>query len=599
MSHNKKRNFAPIITILIIALGIIAAAGFLLHSLFFGNGNGEADLHVPNMDEVNFFDYHRHLDARHIHVVINGEIMTLPDAPLFIDGQLHLPAGFLREYVDRHIFWEKTSSRLTITNADEVMRFRPNEDEYTVNWEVHPLAHPIRQIAGMAYMSAEMIMEKYPVDIIFQAEYNFVILQSHRYRRMIYEVMMDEEEYEFIPKRFGSNDQYPIMARLYPGDRVTFFGDYYGGFYRVQTENGLSGYVLAENLRLINMIPAIPEIEQRRPVTRAANEPVNLVWHLRNVGNPETWYVPHGVTVLSPVWLTFNEDLSGDIISRANHAYVNWAHSHGMEVWPMIQDADRDGAFCSGISRAVLTDAYVRDHVIAQLMGFVEYFNLDGIQINYEVVQPDFAEEWIQFLRELAVPMRRAGAVMSVTVKPPFPHNMFWNRTEIGLTSDYAIIMAYDEHWSTKDTAGPVASFNFVANAVRNTLNEIPVDQVVLALPTYVRIWREEFVDGEWRLVDNNRLGVAQRSVGMSYARNFIESRGGEFLWDYVIRQYYAEVEFEQNGTEMRYRVWLEDLRSIDEKLWLVGRYDLVGAAFWQKGLELPAMWELVYGHLN
>ena len=610
------------IPIIIIAVGIIAAAGFLIINLFFGQGSNGLGRPQPNMEEVHFFDYYdnSHLAPGRMYAVINGEIITAHAAPTFIDGRLYLPADFLRAHVDRYIFWEQGSNRLTITTIDEVKRFRPNEDTYTVNWQSRPLVHPIREIAGMAYMSADMVMERYPVTIKHQEEYNFVILNFHRYQRLIYnvvEAVPEENEPQnetnedfFVPLRFGASDQYPIMARLHPGDNVVNLGavpreeneddeENYDIFYRVQAENGLTGYVLAENLAFGHVIAAIPQVEERRPVTRAANEPVNLAWHLIDVGNPAAWYVPQGVNVLSPWWFTFDDiALNGDIISLANHAYVNWAHSNGMAVWPMLQDADRTGRFDPAISRAVLEDAYVRDHVIRQLMNFIEYFNLDGIQVDYEVVPPDIADQWIQFLRELAVPMRQAGAVLSVAAKVPMPHNMFWNRTEIGLTVDYIIIMAYDEYWQTSPVAGPVASFDFVLNGVRNTLNEVPNYQIIVALPTYVRIWREEFVDGEWQLVFNLR-GETPRQVGMAYARVIVTSRGGEFAWDYITRQYYAEVEFIENNIEVRYRVWLEDLRSMNEKLTVFTRYDLAGVAFWQKGLELPAMWEMVYGHLN
>ncbi|MCL2377306.1 MAG: glycosyl hydrolase family 18 protein [Defluviitaleaceae bacterium] len=608
-SHRRRKGSSALIPILIIAVGIIATAGFLVHSLFFGDSAAETARQEPNMEEVSFFEYegNRHLNANHIHAVINGEITTHHSAPIFIDGSLHLPADFLRAYIDRYIFWEQNSNRLTITNANEVMRFRPNEDTYTSNWQPQPLAHPIREDGGMAYMSADMIMERYPVTISYQEEYNFVIVQLHRYQRRIYAVIADEEDDEdfFVPMRFGPDDQHPIMSRLNPGDRVISLnevprGEYYDGFFRVQIENGLTGYVLAENLGFVDIILAIPQIETRRPMTRAANEPINFAWHM-NIGCPDAWRAPQGMNVISPVWFAFaDDDTNGDIVSRARHDYVTWAHNNGMEVWPMLQDADRDLRFSSIISRAVLEDAYVRDHVIAQLMGFIEEYNLDGIQVDYEVVPPDIADQWIQFLRELSVPMREAGAVLSVAVKVPAPHNMFWNRTEIGLTVDYVIIMAYDEHWTTIDTAGPVASFGFVEDAIRNTLNEVPPYQVVVALPTYARIWREEFVDGEWQLVWSLR-NETPRAVGMgnALARDTITSRGGEFFWDYIMRQYYGEVEFTENGVEVRYRVWLQDLRSMDEKLGLVRRNNLAGVGFWTKELGVPALWDLVYEHLN
>ena len=622
-SYKHKKGPSSLIPILVIAIGIIAAAGFLVYSLFFGQDSSEEIAgQMPNMEEINFFDYHGngHLTAGRMYATINGEIITSHYAPTFIEGRLYFPADFLRAHIDRYIFWEQNSSRLTITNIDEVMRFSPNDETYTINWQPQPLTDPIREVSGMAYMSADMVMERYSVTIMHQEEYGFIILDLPYYERHIYEIIEIVEEDEineeyteqsgenedsFVPMRFGPSDQHPIMARLHPGDRVVNFGAAQDEeenddiFLRIQAENGLIGYVAAANLDSVEYIPAVTRLEMRRLITRTLDEPINLAYHLMNVNNPDTWYAPQGVNVLSPMWFRFDpEARNGDIISWARHDYVQWAHRNGIEVWPAIMDMFEGGNFSNEVAQLVLLDAEIRDHVIAQLMQLIETYNLDGINIDYEQVRAPESEHWIQFLRELAVPMRQSGAILSVAAKVPIPDNMFWNRTEIGLASDFIVIMAYDEHWSSSPIAGPVASFNFVADGVQNTLNEVPPHQVVVALPTYVNIWREEFVDGEWQLVFNLRRETP-RQVGMPLAYDIVTSQGGEFVWDYITRQYYAEIEIVDDGLEIRYRVWLEDLRSMREKLALVRQHNLAGVGFWQKGLELPALWAEVYATLN
>ena len=47
-----------------------------------------------------------------------------------------------------------------------------------------------------------------------------------------------------------------------------------------------------------------------------------------------------------------------------------------------------------------------------------------------------------------------------------------------------------------------------------------------------------------------------------------------------------------ENGK--RYRIWMEDGRSISLRMRLVNRHNLAGAAFWRKGFEKPHIWELV-----
>ena len=618
-----------------VRVNCIAAFAMLVFAMTGLAGCGERyeeddeEIIEPNMEEISFFDYigNRLLDRNTFNVVAGGEILVGARPPRIIDDQLHLSAEFLRAHVDEHIFWENNTGRLTISTVDEISRFYPDQYSYTVNWQPQELATPIRQIGDMAYISVEMVMNLYDVDIRHSDDYNFVVLDFNFNGRAYYEIVMpqsgddeggggngrsgqgsqgnqdnqdNQDRLHFVPMRFGPNDQYPIMARLNEGDvLISHNANLQQGqeshYIRLQKENGLIGYVLADNIRQIAVTPHNPPLSQYRPITRDLGRPINLAYHLIGINNPDSWYAPPGVNVLAPMWFTFNEEArNGDIVSLARHDYVAWANSHDIEVWPAITDMFFGGNFSNEVSRLVLLDANIRDHVIAQLMQFIQTYNLGGINIDYEMVFEAESEHWIQFLRELSVPMADAGAVLSVAVKPPAPHNMFWNRTQIALAADFLIIMAYDEHWATIDTAGPVASFGFVQNAVLDTLNEARAEQIVVALPTYVRIWREEFTANGWELIGNNVGGQATRAVGMQYARNFIIERGGSFYWDYITRQYYGHVVFDDDGVDARYRVWLEDLRSMDEKLSVFVDNGLAGVGFWQKGLELPDMWALV-----
>ena len=43
-----------------------------------------------------------------------------------------------------------------------------------------------------------------------------------------------------------------------------------------------------------------------------------------------------------------------------------------------------------------------------------------------------------------------------------------------------------------------------------------------------------------------------------------------------------------------RYKVWIEDSKSIGLKVDLAGKYDLAGVAAWRKGFEKPGIWEVI-----
>ena len=54
--------------------------------------------------------------------------------------------------------------------------------------------------------------------------------------------------------------------------------------------------------------------------------------------------------------------------------------------------------------------------------------------------------------------------------------------------ADYVIIMGYDEHYAGGE-AGPVSSISFVDNGIKDTLEVVPKEKVINAIPFYTRLW--------------------------------------------------------------------------------------------------------------
>lgn len=614
----EKKKVNKALPIIIFGVAILGLAAFLTISILRNSGGSDTEngdegggqANFINMEEIDFFSHHSSFDPDRIVVAIDGAYVQPVPAPIFIDDVLYLPAHFLQAHVDRHIFWEPNTPRLTMSTYYEILRFTPNANTYTSNWQERSLSTPIIQIGDMAFLPASMVRNRYGVHFDFQAEHNILIMDLHRQNSVLYRVEMladldvlgDDEPW--LPLRVGAGNHHPILARLGHRAQVRIWHED-GEFYFVQTIDGLMGYVHSDYL-LFDDIITVPYVAQvRRPITQPGfNGPINMIWHqvtnLTAASNTDAAYAPLGLNVISPTWMTFNETArDGTLVSLANHTYMQWARQNGLEVWPKISDSFFGGTFSNEVARLVLMDAEIRDNVIANIMEQVRIFGFDGINVNYERVLPPEAEHYIQFLRELSVPMREAGIVLSATTFTPMPWNMWWNRYEIGHAVDFVTIMAYDEHYTTSATAGPVASFDWVQNAALDTLLEIPAEQIVLGLPTYVRIWTELFnlETGEWELLPWGNAHAPQqrhRAVGMNYGRQHMINRGATFRWDYMLRQYVATHYFTQGGVDMRITAYQNDERNMREYLSVFTRNDLAGVAFWRKGLEAPTMWNWV-----
>src|SRR5258708_8531936 len=126
--------------------------------------------------------------------------------------------------------------------------------------------------------------------------------------------------------------------------------------------------------------------------------------------------------------------------------------------------------------------------------------------------------------------------------------------------------MAYDQH-TRSSRPGPIAGYNWVEHAVSETLNVVPNHKMLLGVPLYHRKWSD----------DPTTAGSHREAMSL------LDSAGADLQWDELARSPW----FEAPGQV----VWLENSRSIGEKVDLAKRYKLAGVAAWRLGQEDPDVW--------
>ncbi|HML39001.1 MAG TPA: hypothetical protein PKA19_16525 [Bacillota bacterium] len=81
----------------------------------------------------------------------------------------------------------------------------------------------------------------------------------------------------------------------------------------------------------------------------------------------------------------------------------------------------------------------------------------------------------------------------------------------------------------------------------------------------------------------------------MPTVRNIIEEKQLTPAWLDKEKQYYAEYPDGENTA----KIWIEDSRSIANRLELVSKYGLAGAACWQINQGEAQIWDVFYGMLK
>ncbi len=173
---------------------------------------------------------------------------------------------------------------------------------------------------------------------------------------------------------------------------------------------------------------------------------------------------------------------------------------------------------------------------------------------------------------------------MSVDNYVPLNFNDYYRLDIQGKILDYCIIMGYDEHWHGSGDPGSVASIEYVSKGLDRTLEQVPAEKVVNALPFYMILWKTEGTT------------VTDEYVTLNHLADFLQSQNIKLQWDETTCQNYGEW---NSGTAL-YQIWAEDEESIAVKLNVMNARNIGGVAVWRLGYGTPAAWDLIraYGSL-
>lgn len=345
------------------------------------------------------------------------------------------------------------------------------------------------------------------------------------------------------------------------------------GWVKVQTTEGVMGYVPAKRVSESILFQPSHQFTEPEYTNLSMDETIVMAWH-QNLDNSGIYELPNilsrsqGMNVIAPSWFTLSDDRGG-FVSRADSAYTELAHEAGVAVWGMV-----DNLNLPVDSYQVLAVTENRSRLIDGLLSEALSSGIDGINVDFESLSSECGVHFGQFIRELSVACHRAGLVLSVDNYAPQSGTGYYNRAEQALYADYIMVMAYDEHWKGGGVAGSTSSYPFVKEAIERTLEEVPAEKLILAIPFYTRLWTED--------ADSKAIGMAALAE--------LLTRWQEPVWLEEERQYFATGRTEDGPVS----VWIEDMETLSWRLELAKDHKLAGVSAWKAGLELAEAWELL-----
>ncbi|NGQ97357.1 SH3 domain-containing protein [Brevibacillus sp. SYP-B805] len=558
-------------------------AGLLLAVFLLGIGGISAGawylLQRPSSEHVAPYDGRKNV------IVFQGAVEE--QSFLLENGEISLPFDFIKNRLDPSIYWDEPTKSVIVTTKDKVLQMESDQLVAYLNKTPVNLRVPVKEVDDVRYVPLEPLKKLYPFAMKLLADSGVLLVEKAGYAVQQGKVLAaDDDQPQAQPIRSGPSPHQPIVAELPPEALVDVLGEE-AGWYRVLSADGVLGYMPKEAVALAQVRQTALKEAAEKPEP-AAWKPlggkINLAWeHVVN-RNPNVAEIPQmpGLNVVSPTWFELIDN-QGNLGSKADAAYVKWAHNRGYKVWGLVSNG-----FNPDFTQAMLKDYRLRSKMIAQILHYAHLYDLDGINLDFENVYLEDKERLVQFVRELTPYLHEQGLTVSmdVTVKSNSERwSLFYDRAALARTVDYIAVMTYDEYWASSPVAGSVASLPWTEKGLQGVLEEVPAKKLLLGVPFYTRLWKEvKQPDGT--------VKVTSKAYSMKGAEDWIRERNLTPQLDAKTGQMFVSYVDPSDGAT--YKMWLEDQHSMAKRMELVKKYNLAGVAAWRRGFEKEEIWTTI-----
>lgn len=319
----------------------------------------------------------------------------------------------------------------------------------------------------------------------------------------------------------------------------------------------------------------------------------------------------------SPFWYTARArdgatSVSTSVAAGTRAAVLARLRAHGISVIPSVADGSAAGAMATALG-----DPAVRAAHVAQLVDLVTSNGYAGIELDYEKFAfadsrstwPATRPAWVAFVTELGGALHAIGRRLAVAVPVVYDGRQsarsgFWVYDYAGMADavDSLRIMTYDYSSSRPGPIGPLA---FAERVLAYAVTVFPADRIRVGIPAYGRLWVARRADGSPAITGTcpasgvppttsfttaQALSHLTRAAGGPPSIRY-DSTAGESVATFTRTYSGPGTDGAPTSCVVDHEAWWVDARGVAERMPLIERHRLAGAAVWHLGGLDPASW--------
>ena len=514
-----------------------------------------------------------------VNLIINNNNVTtrLKNEVKIEDGIIYLSVDDIKNFFDKYIYLEDEINEIVTTYDKKIASIGFEINKITINGAMKKTNACAKKEEEITYLPISEMTEVYNIEIAYKDAKKIVTIDSLD-REQIKAYAKSKQSVKWKKEVFSKT-----VGKVAKGEMVITISQDSDGWTKVRTDKGEIGYI--KTSKLTNYTTVRENWEKEKQITGK----VNMFWDYfsKYVQAPDrTGQTVDGVNVVSPSF--FYIDSNGELkenIGASGKAYLEWAHSNGYKVWPMISNAEAG----IDVTSKILNSYSKRQKLIESIVEKCVEYELDGINVDFENIYEADKDKYSRFIIELVPRIQEVGGITSVDVTAPDgdPNwSLCYDRNVIGNVADYLVFMAYDQYGSSSTKPGTTAGYNWVETSLKKIIDydEVDTEKIILGIPLYTRLWT---INADGSIASRNIVNMVD--INKSIPNNV------EKQWNEDLKQYYVEYKSGKTTKMM----WIEDGTSIAEKVSLVTKYKLGGTSCWEKDRETSNIWTVIKEELQ
>ncbi|MEH7304049.1 polysaccharide deacetylase family protein [Neobacillus drentensis] len=271
------------------------------------------------------------------------------------------------------------------------------------------------------------------------------------------------------------------------------------------------------------------------------------------------------ITTLVPEWLQLTHGLT--LKTSTDKSIIAEAKAHNIKILPLVNNFNNNKWDGEVLHRLFITPG-AEDLFIKKLLEYVRTNDFDGINIDFEEINPNDKDHFTDFMDKVYEAFHPHGLMVTMDVPPK---NNSFNYPALATNVDRMFVMLYDQHHSISKP-GPVAPSDWVKENL-NQLN-IPSEKLIVSLGSYGYDWEENSSQPGKTMTFGDIMDLG---IGTNLQIHWNKQIGNPYL------------RYKRNGKN--HTVWFLDAATFYNQMKIAIDHGSKGIAVWRLGSEDPSIW--------